>query len=241
MKIAEKMLPSFSSAPQAEVIYIWSYISKLLAPTNDEATLFAAFKLLEVFPYSQLNENAREEVLALLFSLSYHPLSEIRATLYKFLGSMGEVWKSLNILHPILAHLLIAFGDDNPNNVSIILDQLILIGSSALGSVTGYLGKLRSAPKNSSFDQLRIYDTLSAYLLTSKLELRNIIDIVFSHARVDEVWAFYLHRVPENQLVRPEEYNYNLNRIQNPMWPALLFSKFSVPPPPLGVSWVLFF
>ena len=234
IKVAEKMLPSFSLAPPTEIMYIWSYIAKLLVPTNEDATLFAALQLLTAFPLAQLSDAGKEEVASLLFSLSFHPSADIRAALYKFLGSMAEAWRALGNTNAVLAQLLICFGDDNPRNSNMVIDQLLNLGTVALGPVAGFLAKLRDHPKKSCFDQVRMYESFSSFLLLNKLDLRPIIEVVISGAKVDEVWAFYLSGVPENQLVRPEEYNYSRNSIHNPMWASLLYSKFSIPPPPLG-------
>lgn len=115
IQVAEALFPVFSNSSQAEVTYIWSYISKLLVPLQVEtATLLAALKLLSSFPIQLLTNTARDEMMAQLFTLSFHPVSEVRLGVYQFLGGAGAAWRTTGHVNSVLGHLLICLGDDDP-------------------------------------------------------------------------------------------------------------------------------
>ena len=93
---------------------------------------------------------------------------------------------------------------------------------------------MKEVVKRNGFDRLKVYETISNAIVLSKSDLRPIVEFCLQTARADEIWGYFLGGVPENQLARPEEYNYNRNHAHNPMWMALMYCKFALPPPPLG-------
>jgi hypothetical protein len=116
-----------------------------------------------------------------------------------------------------------------------IVEQLILLGGVYLNPVLSQLGKVKDSATVSALSQMRYYDQLCTVLAVNKVDLRAMIDAMLLPARADAWWEFFLSGVPENQLARPEEYNFNRNLIHSPAWIALLLTKFNVPPPVLGV------
>ena len=84
---------------------------------------------------------------------------------------------------------------------------------------------------------LKAYDELANCLARERIELKELIDAMVKDENVDEFWEFWLKDVPENQLVRPDEYSYVRNFVHAPFWVALCLTRLGVAPPPVAVRY----
>jgi hypothetical protein len=118
-----------------------------------------------------------------------------------------------------------------------LVADLILkqIQDTPFKSAVAHVAELKDSFSGSLSVRLRSMDNLANYMAKSKSELKELIAAIVDDKFVDEYWKFFLHDAPENQLVRPDEYNYVRNFIQGPFWIALLLTKLGVPPPPTSV------
>lgn len=117
-----------------------------------------------------------------------------------------------------------------------LIDLITLIGGSSVNLILVPLGNLRDSVHLPKEKLMREYDQLCTTIATNKAELRASVEAACIPARIDTFWYFFLEGVAENQLARPEEYNYQKNLVHNPVWIALFCTKLNVPPPPVGVS-----
>ncbi|KAJ3309526.1 hypothetical protein HDV04_005966 [Boothiomyces sp. JEL0838] len=236
IRAVDALLPGITNPSPNDMHFLWKYMSALLDPHIDSKVVIAGLELLKKFPLQQLSATARDELLVLLYGLMFSSNKHVRRELYTFVGSVGEYWKSSNLIPAALSLLFLALGDGTPANVKWIIEKMTELGGSYLSPILLPLGKLRDSAGVSQLAQLRLYDQLSTAMAVNKVDLRALIDAIAAPAKVDKFWAFYLASVPDNQLARPDEYNYDLNNIHNPLWISLLYTKFSIPPPPLGDS-----
>ncbi|KAJ3318939.1 hypothetical protein HDV06_006928 [Boothiomyces sp. JEL0866] len=234
IKAVDALLPGITNPSANDIYFLWKYMSALLDPNIDSKVIIAGLELLKKFPLQQLSVAARDELLVLLYGLVFSSNKSVRRELYTFIGSVGEYWKSFNLIPVALSILFLSLGDGTPSNVKWIIEKMTELGGSYLSPILLPLGKIRDSVGVSPLAQMRLYDQLSTAMAVNKVDLRALIDAIAAPARVDKIWAFYLASVPDNQLARPEEYNFDLNNIHNPIWVALLYTKFSIPPPPLG-------
>ncbi|KAJ3000336.1 hypothetical protein HDV02_006143 [Globomyces sp. JEL0801] len=110
------------------------------------------------------------------------------------------------------------------------------MGGSFMTPILSQLNKIRDSVTSSPLNQMRVYDNLCTAMAINKIELRPLIDAMILPFRVDQFWDFFLSGIPENQLARPEDYNYKKVYIQMPIWISLFYTKFNVPPPPIGAE-----
>ena len=84
-------------------------------------------------------------------------------------------------------------------------------------------------------DLIKAYDNLANAIHINQNNCKNITNILFDDYFTDKFWDFFLENCSDDQLVKPDEYNYSKFFIQTPFFISLLYSKFSVPPPALNV------
>jgi len=68
----------------------------------------------------------------------------------------------------------------------------------------------------------------------------NLTNILFNEFVTDKFWEFFLKNCSDDQLIRPDEFNYSRFFIQTPFFITLLYSKFNIPPPALNVNILLY-
>ncbi|KAJ3339980.1 hypothetical protein HDU91_000920, partial [Kappamyces sp. JEL0680] len=234
IRVVEALLPGFATSTPQEIAFIWSYVSKLLSAKLESSVCLAAVHLMSSFPTLQLSGPARDELFALLFSLCFHKSIEIRAAVYRFIGQSGDIWRSTSQTNAAMAMLLLSLGDGHAPNVVLLIEQITFLGQNSIAALLPTLNKLKSVRKLNELELVRAYDAFATALAANKQDFRGIIEAMAVPIRVDECWAFFLNGVPENQLVRPEEYDYLRNFIHSPIWISLVYTKFTVPPPPMG-------
>ena len=78
-------------------------------------------------------------------------------------------------------------------------------------------------------------DNLANGILKAKVELGSLTDHLMSPDLIDSFWDFFAADMPESQLVRIDDYDYNCVFVHSPFWTSLLLTKIGVPPPPVLV------
>jgi hypothetical protein len=234
IRVVDQLLPGYQQATPADVAFLWKYVGSLLNINLDSKIITAAIKLLHSFPLGPLTGPLREELVTKLFFIIFHKIPNVRMAVYDYFFKTCEFWKSNGLLHHILGVLFVSLGDSEIKNVKELVDMLTTMGGAFFGPLSTQLGKLRDAQHLTSLGMMKLYDQLITALAVAKLEMKSLVETFSIPYRVDSFWQYFMHKVPENQLVRPEEYDYTRNYVHNPIFSALLFTKFSVPPPPLG-------
>ena len=120
-------------------------------------------------------------------------------------------------------------------SIRLIIDQIFILGGSTITSISTQLTALREATMKSMLALTKAYDSLCTSIAVHKSEIRPIIDALINNERPDKYWSFFLGDVQENQLARPDDYNYFRNFTQSPFWISLLCTKFNILPPALVI------
>jgi hypothetical protein len=191
-----------------------------------------AIKILQALPLSLMTSFNREMMVQKLFALIFHKSADIRLAVYEFFGSTLEFWQVSPLLDSVVGILLLALGDNDSKNVKSLVELINLMGGTLFNSISVSLGNIRDTVTTTKVELIRAYDQLCTAIAINKSELRGAIDAATLPARIDAFWDFFSEHVPDNQLARPEEYNFNKNFVHDPIWISLLCTKLSVPPPP---------
>eukprot|EP00842_Homolaphlyctis_polyrhiza_P003152 jgi/Hompol1/3838/HPOL_003403-RA len=236
LSVIQSMVPGFTTASQADIAFVWTYITALLNPSLSTLMLKAALELVQQFPLVQLNTVAREELMGCLFKLIFHREPEVRLMVYNIINGAVDFWKISGQMNTAIAVLMLAVGDDDQKCAQTVLDHIQRLGSTLLAQILAPLSQVRDAVKGTIINRIKAYDQLATALALHKTDYRPLIDAMLTYDRIDEFWAFFLMDVPENQLAHPDEYNYSRNFVQSPFWISTLLTKFACTPPPLSLD-----
>lgn len=105
-----------------------------------------------------------------------------------------------------------------------------------LAPVNQFVIKVKDSVLLKSHVLLDELDNLANGILKAKVELGALMDHLMSPDLIDAFWDFFAADMPESQLVRIDDYNYNCVFVHSPFWTSLLLTKIGVPPPPVLVS-----
>ena len=98
------------------------------------------------------------------------------------------------------------------------------------------VNKVKESLKAPQSTLLAEWDNLANLIAKFKgSESRSLVEILTDPKLIDPVWDYFAADSAENQLIRPDDYNFNVTFVHSPLWIALLMTKLSVPPPPLVV------
>ncbi|KAL2913671.1 hypothetical protein HK105_206831 [Polyrhizophydium stewartii] len=236
LRVIHAMLPGFTSASQADISFVWSYLVALMSVHIQPEMIKAVLRIIQSFPLVQLNTVAREELMTCLFKLIFNKHSDVRQLVYTVIGGAADFWKISGQMNVALSVLFLSIGDNNPKCAQIVLDQIQHLGSTTLTQIISPLTQVADSLRGPINPRIKAYDQLATALALHKTEYRPLIDAMLLYERIDEFWNFYLSDVPENQLARPDDYNYSRNFVQSPFWISILLTKFSCTPPPLTLD-----
>ncbi|KAJ1568770.1 hypothetical protein HK405_014015 [Cladochytrium tenue] len=108
-----------------------------------------------------------------------------------------------------------------------------LLEDTPFRSVLVPLGLVHDSINGGTLERrLRAFDELANFLYKNKGDLQDLVSALGQKTTVEEFWIFFLKDTPENQLVRPDDYDFGRNFIHAPFWIALVLTKLSVGPPP---------
>jgi hypothetical protein len=65
------------------------------------------------FPLSLLNSVSRDDLVHKLFCLTFNKNKAVRKSVYKFIGSVSEYWRSTLLHHNVMALLFLSLGDSD--------------------------------------------------------------------------------------------------------------------------------
>ena len=235
IKTIQSFVKGLKSCPPNEVSFVWSYISLLLNAKTESNLLEQVLNLSKVYPIDLLKKETREKFLTHLFKLTFHSSPTIRMLVYKILGDCTSIWVASGLLDTVASILLLSLGEQDPACLNLILDYLLGSAGGSLSSIMPLLVKVKENVKQPSHLLIRDLDNLANGIMKCRGELKPVLDVLLNHEYTDEYWIFYATDTPENQLIRPDDYNYNHLFIHGPFWIALLLTKLHVPPPPLSV------
>ncbi|KAJ3090469.1 hypothetical protein HK102_003650 [Quaeritorhiza haematococci] len=246
IRVIHALMPGFRSATAsaADIAFAWEYFCLLLDSKVKPTVLEAVLQLLKAFPLDKLSDDMREEFLNTLFRLTFHPQSFVRSAVYDVIGtSCCEMWRSGGMGSSASAagttSGLLTIAEGGPVASGAAGGGAVLSGNKLYYTALAIL--LLALGDQDSSCVKRVFDHLSKQLrdapdfLTQLEALRDAMDAK-SPELVDVFWQFFLADVPDNHLVRPDEYNYSRNFIHAPFWVALLMTKLKVPPPVVSLS-----
>ncbi|KAI8904746.1 armadillo-type protein [Gorgonomyces haynaldii] len=235
LKVVRALMPGFMHASAADVAFVWSYIHPLLSIELEPNMLTNALEVLRSFPVLQLSSVLREELIQALFRLTFYPDPLVRMKVYQFFGESLDYWKTCDELPRATSILFQALGDHDPRCLRVLVDNIVILGGTVIIPITSALTALREATSKSALTLIKAYDNLCIALAVHKPEMRALVDALCNTERADKFWSYYLEDVQENQLAKPDEYDYSRNYVQAPYWISLLCTKFNIlPPPPQG-------
>lgn len=233
--VIQALVPTLKTALPSNIKFIWSSFSKLMNVRTKVTLLEKALNCIKSFPLDRLSPEDSEQLLVIFTRLVCHENPSIRLQVYQLIGSSNEFWKANSLFYASIGVLFLSLGDHNKENATSIINILIsLFERSAFKTVIAPLVALRNTLGGSSiFITIRAFDDLANFVQKDRTELRDLVNGISQDSTVDEFWEFFLGDAPDNQLVRPDDYNYGRNFIHNPYWIAIMLTKISVPPPPL--------
>lgn len=240
------MVPTFKTATESDIAYLWSYFKLLLSSKTKIPVLMGVLELMKSFPVDALHPNSRDELVTALFKLTFHREPAVRSLVYSALHYVAKIWGKESSEEPSDAYtsavtvMLLAMGEqtiDCANTLFKSLRALLLNKVPSLFRVLDLLHEAILAKKMTRI--IRLYDAAATYFVTTtEEELTPFLSTMQESRFSDSFWSFYLFDAPENELVRPDDYSYSRNFVQCPFWVSLLYCKMGVRPPPLGVSFV---
>ncbi|KAJ1562765.1 hypothetical protein HK096_003735 [Nowakowskiella sp. JEL0078] len=234
IKVLHALIPGFETASIADISFSWTYLQTMMSPKLKSSLLKSILKLIAKFPLHRLSDESREQLLSSLFQLMFHGDSNIREMVYKLLGESGDFWKESSLFTASLGILFFGLGDQTISCLVIELIVKMIIDIQIGAFLLEYLETLKSSLNKPYFFTIKAYDDLAFAIAKEKLGgLQDLVAAIALEENVDLFWEFFLSDVPENQLVRPDEYNYTRNFIHSPFWISLLLTKLNVHPPPL--------
>ncbi|KAI9106007.1 armadillo-type protein [Phlyctochytrium arcticum] len=234
LRVISALTPSFRNASAADISFAWSYLHALMEYKTKASTLQAVLTLMNSFPLEKLAEDAREDLLSTLFRLIFHQDPNVRLMVYNIIGQYTDFWKASNLFTNAFGIMFLAIGDHNVQCARKVCEYLLQMSNSSFRSIITPLGAVKDALQSGPAQLLKAYDELANCILKERAELPELIAAVTMDATGDEFWGFFLEDAPENQLVRPDDYNYARNFVHAPFWVALLLTKLGAPPPALG-------
>ncbi|OAJ41162.1 hypothetical protein BDEG_24803 [Batrachochytrium dendrobatidis JEL423] len=142
---------------------------------------------------------------------------------------------------PLLLHKLANALDYLPSKEILNQLELIKIWGKKSEKVDTFLIQMITPLCASSNESIQLKALEVLHAITPALLATSQADISFVWAYIvalmsPALGSYYLADVPENQLARPDDYNYSRNMIQSPFWVSLLFTKLSCAPPLLSTS-----
>ncbi|KAJ3055066.1 hypothetical protein HK097_011629 [Rhizophlyctis rosea] len=240
IRVLHALIPSFNTASPADIAFAWSYFRTLMDSKIRSPLLQAVLLLIKEFPLPRLNEDAREEILTVLFNrkllkalfrLCFHRDPAVRSIVYDLIGSSTDFWKSSGLFASAMGILLLCIGDHNVECAKKVITHLFQLSTTPFRTIVTPLGLIKDALTSPQMVIMKAYDELANVLARERIELKELIDAMVKDENVDEFWDFWLRDVPENQLVRPDEYSYTRNFVQSPFWCALVLTRLGVAPP----------
>ncbi|KND03924.1 uncharacterized protein SPPG_01373 [Spizellomyces punctatus DAOM BR117] len=234
LKVIFSLIPSFRTASPADISFAWAYFHALMDQKIKASILQAVLTLIKQFPLDKLVDDAREELLNTLFKLVFHHEPNVRIMVYDIIGSYTDFWKASGLFNAAIGIMFLAIGDHNEQCAKKASDYLFRLSDTHFGSIVTPLGAVRDAQGGPFPLLLKAYDELANVIARDRTEITELVDAITLDANVDEFWNFYLEDAPDNQLVRPDDYNYARNFVHTPFWISLLLTKLGVPPPSVG-------
>ncbi|ORY35099.1 hypothetical protein LY90DRAFT_704931 [Neocallimastix californiae] len=237
LEVILALIPLFNNTNEKELLFIWSHLRNILKDHQDkEKMILTLINALMDFPLQRLPDESLIDLLKIQFTLIFHKNVSIRAAVYEFLNFSYDIWKSQDLKFNVISILYAAIGDFNRENAIKICDSIIKLSyNTVLQELVPNVKEIKDTlEKKLLEDLIKAYDNLANAIHINQNNCKNITNILFDDYFTDKFWDFFLENCSDDQLVKPDEYNYSKFFIQTPFFISLLYSKFSVPPPALN-------
>ncbi|KAI8809948.1 armadillo-type protein [Cladochytrium replicatum] len=236
IKILHSLVPAFNSA-NVDIGFAWGYLGPLLDVRTETILLRSVLILIRSIPLFRISEDARDQFLNSLFLLIFHRDPDVRYLVYQLLGDSTEFWRQSSLLNPALGIMILSLGDQNFKCNKLNIDLTIrMMGSTPFSPyLITHLSTLREIIHSPiSNDTLKCFSELASAIAKDRAgELRELVVAITLDENVDTFWQYFLGSVDENQLAKPDDYNYSKNFVHSPCWTAILLTKLGIHPPPL--------
>ncbi|TPX30748.1 hypothetical protein SmJEL517_g05768 [Synchytrium microbalum] len=236
VQVAKAILPSLSRAQPQDVSFVWHTMHPLLQSSTNEKTTLAMVELCSCLPLQLLNQSDRTELLMCLFDLAFDAHAGVRAKVYNVLSQCATLWETGSERITAIAILFLSLGDGSLECVKQISNYLTTFEPVIPASVLELVKLLPKASESGLRAVLKVYDDIANKICNVQTSCAPLVEVITADESVDRFWEFFLSDVPENQLVRPDDYSYTRNFVQAPFWISLLLCKFRLPPPPASTS-----
>ncbi|TPX45274.1 hypothetical protein SeMB42_g04067 [Synchytrium endobioticum] len=232
LKITGCILPALSSAQPHEVAFVWNSIKNMFNATSKPIAAISVVHLCMSLPLNLLNASAVTELLECLCYLVFHTSVEVRSNVYRVLAKFAGIWTQGREHMKAVAILFLSLGDGHLECVKQISDHLASFTSSIPASLLDTVKLLPKSAEHGLHRVVTMYDQIASKLSVLRTDCAEFIAAITTDALVDTFWNFFLNDVPENQLVRPDDYSFTRNSVQTPFWISLLLTKLRASPPP---------
>ncbi|RKO83110.1 hypothetical protein BDK51DRAFT_30371, partial [Blyttiomyces helicus] len=214
IRVLHALIPGFRSASAADIAFAWSYFCALLDGKSKPALLITVINLVRSFPIDRIT------ILSGMAGV-HGPAGGG--------GGGGTGRREGDAISKITN------APPLPGSAKCVLDRLVTLTQPIAPTLSPPLGLVKDSLHLPLPTLLKTYDELATALaapIPGSPSLATIVQAVGSEASADEFWNFFLADVPENQLVRPDDYPYWKNFVHAPFWVAIVLCKLGVLPPP---------
>ncbi|KAI9005894.1 armadillo-type protein [Gaertneriomyces semiglobifer] len=233
ISVISALVPSLVDASTGDIAFLWAYLHSLMDFKNKACVLQRLLDLVKLFPVEKLADDARRDLLRALFKLVFHQEPAVRLMVYDIIGGLSEFWTSNGLFGDAISIMFLSIGDHNPQCAKKVIDYIFGLSDKSFPHIATPLGNVKDAQGGPFPLLLRAYDELaySICMARERTEVGDLIKSITMEDKVDEFWNFFLQDAPDNQLVRPDDYNYARNFVHTPFWISLLLTKLEVLPP----------
>eukprot|EP00833_Pecoramyces_ruminatium_P009167 jgi/Orpsp1_1/1183199/evm.model.c7180000084240.1 len=237
LEVILSLIPLFNYTNDKELLFIWTHLRNILVEHQEkEDMILTIINSIIEFPLDRLPDESLLDLVKIQFLLIFNKNPKIREAVYKFLNYSFNIWKTQDLKFRVIAILYCAIGDCKEENAIFVLDSIIKLSyNTVLQDLTPNLKEIKDTlEKKNSEDLIKAYDNLANAIHINQNNCKVLTTILFENYITDKFWDFFLENCPDDQLIRPDEFNYSRFFIQLPFFISLLYSKFSIPPPALN-------
>ena len=227
---------SLKNASWQDLESIWHCVQRtLLLGECRESVWERAFAVVRIFPWSNIDQSVRSELMTGMVSLIYHPNRVARTLFYNYLGEVADQLISAGVGSQAVAILVLAIGEHDTvafTKVCAVSERYpsckkIIAALTALKEMRSTGDVKYSRSRNPEMKLVAIFDELASQFAKDASEWRLVTDILLSAPWQHKIQDYYLGADIEQLLVQSDEYDYAHNYVQEPFWSALLYFRLN--------------
>ncbi|KAI9141859.1 hypothetical protein BKA69DRAFT_1071625 [Paraphysoderma sedebokerense] len=234
LRVLSNLSKSFPTATSSDISMLWPHFKALMNHKNLPLdVLQEVLKMWFVFPINKLSGENQFDLCMTLYKLFLHKSRHVRFLVYDLFGSKLGQLTGADLNGNSVAILIMALGEQDRECLHIVIRHIAQAVQIRYPGLLDGIRKLQDiTDQPTSFKTIECFGSIANALLRDREEYETLLRIMTSDDIVDAFWNFFLHDVPENFAMNPDEYNYSRASIHSPYWISILLTKFSVRPPP---------